>query len=103
MSLSVMPLHAVFVGAVTGVDLRETHAGRIRGMVEPEARMLLLAMIEHATQPPFVYTQIWTVEDPVMWDSRCTTHRARNYDDTPVLDMHRTTVSDGASTVAEVA
>jgi hypothetical protein len=31
MSLSVMPLHAGFVGAVTGVDLRETHAGRIRG------------------------------------------------------------------------
>jgi hypothetical protein len=38
-----------------------------------------------------------------MWDSRCTTHRGRDHDDTPVRDMHRTTVSDGASTVAEVA
>jgi alpha-ketoglutarate-dependent 2,4-dichlorophenoxyacetate dioxygenase len=80
-----------------------SHAGRIRGMEEPEARMLLLDLTEHATQPAFVYTHKWTVGDLVMWDNRCTMHRAREYDETQVRDMHRTTVSDGVPTVAEAA
>ncbi len=80
-----------------------SHAGLIRGMEEPEARMLLLDLNEHATQPQFVYTHSWTVGDLVMWDNRCTMHRARAYDETQVRDMHRTTVSDGVPTVAEAA
>jgi alpha-ketoglutarate-dependent 2,4-dichlorophenoxyacetate dioxygenase len=78
-----------------------SHAGRIRGMQEPEARMLLLDLTEHATQPPFVYTHKWTPGDLVMWDNRCTMHRAREYDEAQVRDMHRTTVSDGRPTVTE--
>jgi len=80
-----------------------SHAGRIRGMEEPEARMLLLDLTEHATQERFVYSHRWTVGDLVMWDNRCTMHRARAYDETQVRDMHRTTVSDGRPTVAEAA
>ena len=80
-----------------------SHAGRIRGMEEPEARMLLLDLTEFATQPQFVYTHHWTVGDLVMWDNRCTMHRARDYDDTEVRDLHRTTVSDGRPTVADAA
>lgn len=80
-----------------------SHAGRIRGMEEPEARMLLLDLTEFATQPQFVHTHRWTVGDLVMWDNRCTMHRAREYDDTEVRDLHRTTVSDGVPTVAEAA
>jgi alpha-ketoglutarate-dependent 2,4-dichlorophenoxyacetate dioxygenase len=80
-----------------------SHAGRIRGMEDPEARMLLMDLIEHATQREFVYTHRWTVGDLVMWDNRCTMHRAREYDETQVRDMHRTTVSDGRPTVAEAA
>ena len=78
-----------------------SHAGRIRGMEEPEARMLLTDLTEHATQREFVYTHKWTLGDLVMWDNRCTMHRAREYDDTEVRDMHRTTVSDGVPTVIE--
>jgi alpha-ketoglutarate-dependent 2,4-dichlorophenoxyacetate dioxygenase len=78
-----------------------SHAGRIRGMEEPEARMLLLDLTEFATQPQFVYTHVWKVGDLVMWDNRCTMHRAREYDETEVRDMHRTTVSDGVPTVHE--
>jgi alpha-ketoglutarate-dependent 2,4-dichlorophenoxyacetate dioxygenase len=78
-----------------------SHAGRIRGMPEPEARMMLMDLIEHATQPAFVYTHRWQVGDLVMWDNRCTMHRAREYDETQVRDLHRTTVSDGMPTVAE--
>jgi alpha-ketoglutarate-dependent 2,4-dichlorophenoxyacetate dioxygenase len=78
-----------------------SHAGRIRGMPEPEARMLLLDLTEHATQRQFVYTHRWQVGDLVMWDNRCTMHRARAYDETQVRDMHRTTVSDGLPTVQD--
>ncbi len=77
-----------------------SHAGRIQGMEEPEARMLLLDLNEFATQPQFVYTHTWRVGDLVMWDNRCTMHRAREYDESQVRDMHRTTVSDGKPTVA---
>jgi alpha-ketoglutarate-dependent 2,4-dichlorophenoxyacetate dioxygenase len=80
-----------------------SHAGRIRGMEEPEARMLLLDLTEHATQREFVYTHRWRIGDLVMWDNRCTMHRAREYDETQIRDMHRTTVSDGIPTVAEAA
>jgi alpha-ketoglutarate-dependent 2,4-dichlorophenoxyacetate dioxygenase len=80
-----------------------SHAGRINGMEEPEARMLLMDLTEHATQPQFVYTHRWTGGDLVMWDNRCTMHRAREYDETQVRDMHRTTVSNGVPTVAEMA
>jgi alpha-ketoglutarate-dependent 2,4-dichlorophenoxyacetate dioxygenase len=76
-----------------------SHAGRVRGMEEPEARLLLMDLIEHATQPRFVYTHTWRTGDLVMWDNRCTMHRAREYDGTKVRDMHRTTVSDGVPTV----
>ena len=78
-----------------------SHAGRIRGMEEPEARLLLMDLNEHATQPRFVYTHTWRVGDLVMWDNRVTMHRAREYDETQVRDMHRTTVSDGVPTVRE--
>jgi alpha-ketoglutarate-dependent 2,4-dichlorophenoxyacetate dioxygenase len=80
-----------------------SHAGRIQGMEEPEARMLLMDLMEHATQREFVHTHRWTVGDLAMWDNRCTMHRAREYDETQVRDMHRTTVSDGKPTVAEAA
>ena len=80
-----------------------SHAGRIRGMEEPEARMLLLDLTEFATQREFVHTHHWAVGDLVMWDKRCTMHRAREYDESQVRDLHRTTVSDGVPTVLEVA
>ena len=76
-----------------------SHAGRIQGMEEPEARLLLMDLNEHATQPRFVHTHIWRAGDLVMWDNRCTMHRAREYDETKVRDLHRTTVSDGVPTV----
>ena len=80
-----------------------SHAGRIRGMEEPEARLLLMDLNEHATQPRFVHGHTWRVGDLVMWDNRCTMHRAREYDETKVRDLHRTTVSDGEPTVLEQA
>jgi alpha-ketoglutarate-dependent 2,4-dichlorophenoxyacetate dioxygenase len=80
-----------------------SHAGWIRGMQIPEARMLLRDLMEHATQREFVHTHQWKVGDLVMWDDRCTMHRAREYDMTQPRDMHRTTVSDEVSSLEQAA
>jgi alpha-ketoglutarate-dependent 2,4-dichlorophenoxyacetate dioxygenase len=77
-----------------------SYAHEIRGMPTPEARMLLHDLIEHATQRQFVYTHRWRVGDLVMWDNRCTMHRARDYDMSYRRDLHRTTVMDDGPTVA---
>jgi alpha-ketoglutarate-dependent 2,4-dichlorophenoxyacetate dioxygenase len=78
-----------------------SHAMAIRGMPVPEARLLLRDLLEHATQPEFVYTHTWRLGDLVMWDDRCTMHRARDFDPAQRRDMHRTTVSDVASTLEQ--
>jgi len=78
-----------------------SHAGAIRGMARPEAEKLLKELIDHATQRQFVYTHRWRVNDLVMWDDRCTMHRGRRWDPRHIRDMHRTTVSDEVSTLAQ--
>ena len=75
-----------------------SHAGRIFGMPDAEARALLEELIAHTTQRQFVYTHRWRPHDLVMWDNRCTMHRGTDYDDLRwVRDMRRTTVSDVAN------
>ena len=78
-----------------------SHASEIIGMPLPEGRMLLLDLIDHATQPSFVYTHKWRLHDLVIWDDRCTMHRAREYDMSVPREMHRTTVGDIAPTVEQ--
>jgi alpha-ketoglutarate-dependent 2,4-dichlorophenoxyacetate dioxygenase len=80
-----------------------SHAGAIRGMALPEARVLLLDLIEHATQREFVYAHRWRKHDLVIWDNRCTMHRARPFDMTEPRDMRRTTVSDQRATLDQAA
>jgi alpha-ketoglutarate-dependent 2,4-dichlorophenoxyacetate dioxygenase len=58
-----------------------SHASRIIDWPVPEGRLLLRDLIEHATQPEFVYRHSWRVGDFVIWDNRATMHRARPFDD----------------------
>jgi alpha-ketoglutarate-dependent 2,4-dichlorophenoxyacetate dioxygenase len=58
-----------------------SHASRILDWPLPEGRLLLRDLIEHATQPQFVYRHAWRVGDLVIWDNRATMHRARPFDD----------------------
>ena len=58
-----------------------SHASRIVEWPVPEGRLLLRDLIEHATQPRFVYRHQWRVGDLVIWDNRATMHRARPFDD----------------------
>ena len=81
-----------------------SHIGEIEGMPRPEAMALIRDLMEHATQPAFVYRHIWTLGDIVMWDNRQTMHRARRYNDIgEVRDMRRTTVEDVAPSLAQAA
>jgi alpha-ketoglutarate-dependent 2,4-dichlorophenoxyacetate dioxygenase len=80
-----------------------SHAGAIRGMSVPEARLLLRDLTEHATQPEFVYVHKWTLHDFVMWDNRQTMHRVRRYDQSQPRDMRRATVAGTQPTVAQEA
>jgi alpha-ketoglutarate-dependent 2,4-dichlorophenoxyacetate dioxygenase len=59
-----------------------SHASRIIDWPVPEGRLLLRDLIEHATQPEFVYRHAWRVGDLVIWDNRATMHRARPFEDT---------------------
>jgi alpha-ketoglutarate-dependent 2,4-dichlorophenoxyacetate dioxygenase len=78
-----------------------SHIGKIVGWPVPEARAFIRDLTEHATQPRFVYRHQWRPFDLVMWDNRCTMHRARRFDPTRVRDMRRTTVAGTEPTVAQ--
>jgi alpha-ketoglutarate-dependent 2,4-dichlorophenoxyacetate dioxygenase len=80
-----------------------SHAGSIVGWPVPEARAFLRDLVEHATQPRFVYAHRWRVGDLVMWDNRQTMHRARPFPAHEPRDMRRTTLMGEAPTVAQVA
>jgi len=79
------------------------HAGGIVDRPVPEARAFLRDLVEHATQPEFVYSHKWRQWDLVMWDNRQTMHRVTRFDETLVRDMRRTTVAGDAMTVAQAA
>jgi alpha-ketoglutarate-dependent 2,4-dichlorophenoxyacetate dioxygenase len=82
-----------------------SHIGTIVGWPRPEAMAFIRDLIEHATQPQFVYIHRWTQFDLVIWDNRTTMHRVRRFDDlTIVRDVRRTTTkSDGPTAAQEAA
>ena len=72
-----------------------SHASRIVDWPVPEGRLLLHELIEHATQRQFVYRHQWRVGDLVIWDNRCTMHRATPFDDgTYKRELRRVTTLD---------
>ena len=79
------------------------HIGTIEGWPVPEARAFIRDLMEHATQPRFVYAHWWRQWDLVMWDNRQVMHRVRRFDDTQVRDVRRTTVAGTEMTVAQAA
>ena len=79
------------------------HASHIVGMPVPDGRLLLLDLMEHATQPTFVHAHRWRQGDLVIWDNRCTMHRARPFDTTKVRDLRRVTTRDVSSTLEQAA
>ena len=77
-----------------------SHASHIVGMQVEKGEALLGDLMDFATQPQFVYRHKWQIGDLVIWDNRCTMHRATPFEATGyVRDMRRTTIIDTASEV----
>ena len=72
-----------------------SHASQIIDWPVPEGRLLLRELIEHATQPQFVYRHTWREGDLVIWDNRATMHRATPFaDGTYRRELRRVTTLD---------
>lgn len=80
-----------------------SHAGKIIGWPEPEAKAFLMDLNEKATQREFVYSHKWQVGDLVVWDNQQTMHRARPFPPNEPRDVRRTTVMGLAPTVEQQA
>ena len=70
------------------------HACEIEGMTTAEGRMLIMDLLEHATQREFVYRHKWQVGDLVMWDNTATVHRGRWFDFAERRELRRATTEE---------
>jgi alpha-ketoglutarate-dependent 2,4-dichlorophenoxyacetate dioxygenase len=61
--------------------------------------MLLMDLLEHATQRSFVYRHHWQVGDLVMWDNTATLHRGRHYDLSQRRELRRATTEEVVTSV----
>ena len=64
----------------------------VTGLPKDEGDALLEKLFRHSVQAAHVYRHRWQAGDLVMWDNRCTMHRATEYDLHHDRAMHRTTV-----------
>ena len=74
--------------------LRCDEATPIVGMSVAEGRMLIMDLLEHATQREFVYRHVWVAGDLVMWDNTATVHRGRYFDLTQKRELRRSTTEE---------
>ena len=65
----------------------------IEGVPHEAGRALLDELIAHAIQPRYVYRHVWSDDDVIMWDNRCTMHSVEPFDNVKVRRvMHRVTL-----------
>jgi alpha-ketoglutarate-dependent 2,4-dichlorophenoxyacetate dioxygenase len=88
------PLVRTHPGSGRKVLFAGIHARAIKGWTLAEGRMLLMDLLEHATQPQFVYAHKWRPNDLVIWDNRSTLHRGRRFDLTQPRELRRATTLD---------
>ena len=79
------------------------HACEIVGMTLAEGRMLIMDLIEHATQRSHVYQHHWQVGDLVMWDNTATLHRGRWFDLAQRRELRRATTEEVLSSPEALA
>ena len=88
------PLVQTHPGSKRKVLFVGVHASHITGMTVAEGRMLLMDLLEHATQREFVYRHQWQVGDLVMWDNTAVLHRGRRYDFSERRELRRATTEE---------
>ena len=70
---------------------------QIVGLERAESDRLLDTLIAHATRPEYEYRHTWRQGDIVIWDNRCTMHKANaDYPDGERRLMHRVIVAGTA-------
>jgi alpha-ketoglutarate-dependent 2,4-dichlorophenoxyacetate dioxygenase len=90
------PLVHVHKGSGRKALFIAAHTMDVEGMPKEEGRALIRQLIEHATQPQYVFSVSWHVGDMVIWDNLCSMHRGGEYDyGRYKRDMRRTTVREG--------
>jgi len=81
------------VSGATTIYLSEGLTVGIEELSPDEGRALVVEVSDFATQPQFVYRHKWHQRDLVMWDNRCTMHRATDFEQRYRRLMRRTTVT----------
>ena len=90
------PLVHVHKGSGRKALFIAAHTMDIEGMDKAEGRKLIKDLIEHCTQPQYVFSVKWHAGDMVIWDNLCSMHRGGEYDyANEKRDMRRTTVREG--------
>lgn len=88
------PLVRTHPGSGRKILFAGIHARSIKDWTVAEGRMLLMDLLEHATQPQFVYAHKWRPNDLVIWDNRSTLHRGRRFDLSQPRELRRATTLD---------
>jgi alpha-ketoglutarate-dependent 2,4-dichlorophenoxyacetate dioxygenase len=90
------PLVHVHKGSGRKALFIAAHTMDVEGLSKEEGRALIRQLIEHATQPQYVFSVSWNVGDMVIWDNLCSMHKGGEYDyGRYPRDMRRTTVREG--------
>jgi alpha-ketoglutarate-dependent 2,4-dichlorophenoxyacetate dioxygenase len=77
------------------------HATHVLGWPKQEGERFLDELNAFATQERFVYTHKWRAGDLVIWDNRCTLHRATPYEVFKhKRDMRRTTINESGPEIS---
>ena len=66
--------------------------GYILGLSVSESDALLDRLWQHMTEPRFVWEHMWSPNDLMLWDNRCSVHRRDAFDPNTRRLMHRTSV-----------
>ena len=77
-----------------------SHGQEIAGLPDLESRGMIERIMNHCTEPRFVYEHVWRPGDLVMWDNGATVHRATEYDTQTEPRVVRRTVVKGQAVVA---
>ena len=75
-----------------------SHVSHVVGWPRDEGRALIDELMAFAQRPEWIYAHRWRVGDLVIWDNRCTMHRATPFEDSKyVRDLRRVTVREFAA------
>ena len=77
-----------------------SYGQEIIGFTDLQSRGLIERIMNHCTEPRFVYEHAWCAGDLVMWDKRATVHRGTEYDTALEPRVVRRTVVRGEAVIA---